>query len=45
MRVYEAAISYNLVQQGRNEALTTPEKTVEYMKSAFAQNPLQEASW
>jgi len=45
MRVYEAAISYNLVQLGDDVTINTPEKVVEYLRSAFEIAPLQEAFW
>jgi len=45
MRVYEASISYNLVKLGENQTVNTPAKTVEYLESAFAAHPMQEAFW
>ena len=45
MRVYEASISYNLVKLGDNLTVNTPAKTVEYLESAFAVHPMQEAFW
>jgi DNA repair protein RadC len=43
MRVYEAKISYSLVSLGDELKLDRPEKVVEYLRSAFEENPLQEA--
>ena len=43
MRIYEAKISYQLVQEGKVEALSNAERVVEYMRGAFDENPLQEA--
>jgi len=45
MRVYEATLSYNLVQLGDSVKVDTPVKVIEYLKSAFAQNPMQESFW
>ncbi|MBW7926631.1 MAG: hypothetical protein H3C58_00800 [Fimbriimonadaceae bacterium] len=43
MRVYEAKITYSLVSLGDELKLDRPEKVVEYLRSAFEENPLQEA--
>jgi len=43
MRVYEAKIVYSLVTEGVQPVLNTPEKIVEYLRSAFEVNPMQEA--
>jgi DNA repair protein RadC len=43
MRVYEAKIVYTLVTEGVQPFLNTPEKIVEYLRSAFEVNPMQEA--
>ena len=43
MRIYEAKISYQLVQEGPVEALSNAERVVEYMRGAFDELPLQEA--
>ena len=45
MRVYEASLSFNLVQLGNDNKVDTPAKVVEYLASAFATNPTQEAFW
>ncbi len=45
MRVYEASLSYNLVQLGDDLTVDTPAKAVEYLKSAFATHPMQETFW
>lgn len=45
MRVYEASLSYNLVQLGDDLKVDTPAKVVEYLQSAFAMNPMQESFW
>jgi DNA repair protein RadC len=45
MRVYEASLSYNLVQLGENLTVNTPAKTAEYLQSAFAGHPMQESFW
>ena len=45
MRVYEASLSFNLVQLGNDNKVDTPAKVVEYLASAFAANPTQEAFW
>lgn len=43
MRVYEAKIVYTLVSEGEKSALDRPEKIAEYLRSAFEENPMQEA--
>ena len=43
MRVYEAKISYALVALGEEVKLDRPEKVVDYLRSAYDENPLQEA--
>ena len=45
MRVYEATLSYNLVQLGDSVKVDTPVKVIEYLQSAFAENPMQESFW
>jgi DNA repair protein RadC len=43
MRVYEAKIVYTLVSEGETSPLNRPERVVEYLRSAFDENPVQEA--
>jgi DNA repair protein RadC len=43
MRVYEAKIVYSLVSLGEEVRLDRPEAVVEYLRSAFDENPMQEA--
>lgn len=45
MRVFEASISYNLVQLGDDVTVNTALKAVEYLKSAFEITPMQESFW
>lgn len=45
MRVYEASLSYNLVQLGEDQQLDSPKLIAEYLQSAFASNPMQESFW
>lgn len=45
MRIYEASISYNLVQQGGVVALSRADLVVEYLKNAFDSHPTQESFW
>jgi len=45
MRVYEASISYNLVELGENLTVNTAAMAVEYLQSAFAVHPMQETFW
>lgn len=43
MLVYEAKIVYSLVSLGEEVRLDRPESVVEYLRSAFDENPMQEA--
>ena len=43
MRVYEAKLVYSLVSLGEDVRLDRPEKVVDYVRSAFDENPMQEA--
>lgn len=43
MRVYECKLSYSLVSLGEEVQLNRPEKVADYLRSAFEENPLQEA--
>ena len=43
MRVFEAKIVYSLVSLGEEVQLTRPEKIADYLRSAFDENPMQEA--
>ncbi len=43
MRVYEAKIVYSLVSLGEEVRLDRPEKVADYLRSAFDENPMQEA--
>jgi DNA repair protein RadC len=45
MRVYEASLTYNLVQSGPSIAVNRPELIAEYLRSAFEENPMQESFW
>lgn len=45
MRVYEATLSYRLVQAGQAEPLSRPEQVANYLRSAFEESPIQEAFW
>jgi DNA repair protein RadC len=45
MRVYEASLTYNLISLGNDEKIDKPEKAVEYLRSAFESNPMQESLW
>jgi len=45
MRVYEASLQYRLVGDGHAAPDSTPEQVAEYLASAFAENPVQEAFW
>ena len=45
MRIYEASITYNMVQMGDVQALTTPDKIAEYLRDGYAKNPCQESLW
>ena len=42
MRIYNAKIQYQLVQEGPQEVLSTPEKIVQYMAGAFDEAPVAE---
>jgi len=43
MRVYEAKLVYSLVSLGEDVHLDTPAKVADYLRSAFDENPMQEA--
>ena len=43
MRVFEAKIVYSLVSLGEEIQLNRPDKVADYLRSAFDENPLQEA--
>jgi DNA repair protein RadC len=43
MRVYEAKITDSLVALGEEIKLDRPEKVVDYLRSAYEENPLQES--
>ena len=43
MRVFECKLSYSLVSLGEEVQLNQPAKVAEYLRSAFDENPLQEA--
>ncbi len=43
MRVYEAKIVYSLVSLGEDVRLDVPRKVADYLRSAFEENPVQEA--
>ena len=43
MRVYEAKLVYSLVSLGDNICLNTPAAIADYLRSAFEENPMQEA--
>ena len=43
MRVYEAKMVYSLVSLGEEVRLDTPAKIADYLRSAFDENPMQEA--
>ena len=43
MRVYEAKIVYSLVSLGEEVRLDRPEKVPDSLRSAFEENPTQEA--
>ena len=43
MRVYEAKLTYTLVSLGEEIRLDRPQKIVDYLRSAFEENPMQEA--
>ena len=43
MRVYEAKLVYSLVSLGDEIRLNTPADIADYLRSAFEENPMQEA--
>jgi DNA repair protein RadC len=43
MRVFEAKMVYSLVSLGEEVQLDTPSKVADYLRSAFDENPMQEA--
>jgi DNA repair protein RadC len=43
MRVFECKLSYSLVSLGEEIQLNRPDKIADYLRSAFDENPLQEA--
>ena len=43
MRVFECKLSYSLVSLGEEVQLNRPEKVADYLRSAFDENPMQEA--
>jgi len=43
MRVYEAKLIYSLVSLGEEVRLDRPTKIADYLRSAFEENPMQEA--
>ena len=43
MRVYEAKLVYSLISLGEEIRLDRPQKIVDYLRSAFEENPVQEA--
>ena len=43
MRVYEAKMVYSLVSLGEKVRLDKPAKVADYLRSAFDENPMQEA--
>jgi DNA repair protein RadC len=45
MRIYEASISYNLVESGPAVALSTSALVAEYLRNAFDAHPTQESFW
>ncbi|PTX92321.1 JAB domain-containing protein [Opitutus sp. ER46] len=45
MRVFEASISYRLVQDGETVSINSSQRASEYLKSAFDETPTQEAFW
>lgn len=45
MRIYEASIRYNLIQNGQRIALSSPDLIAEYMANAFDTHPTQESFW
>ncbi len=45
MRIFEASIRYNLIQDGKREPLNRPELVAEYLRTAFETHPMQESFW
>ena len=43
MRVYEAKMVYSLISLGEEVRLDKPFKVADYLRSAFEENPMQEA--
>ena len=43
MRVYEAKMVYSLISLGEEVRLDKPDKVADYLRSAFEENPMQEA--
>ena len=43
MRVFECKLTYSLVSLGEEVQLNRPEKVADYLRSAFDENPMQEA--
>ncbi len=43
MRVFECKLTYSLVSLGEEVQLNRPEKVADYLRSAFDDNPMQEA--
>lgn len=43
MRVFECKLTYSLVSLGEEVQLNRPDKIADYLRSAFDENPLQEA--
>jgi DNA repair protein RadC len=43
MRVYEAKLVYSFISLGEEISLDRPQKIVDYLRSAFEENPVQEA--
>jgi hypothetical protein len=45
MRVYEAKITYDIINLGTVEPLFGPDKVLRYMQGAFDSHPCQESFW
>ncbi len=45
MRIYEASLSYSIVQLGQVTAVNTPDKVVDYLRDAYDRNPVVETFW
>src|ERR1041384_5150208 len=43
MRVFECKLTYSLVSLGEEVQLNSPDRVADYLRSAFDENPLQEA--